>query len=145
MIRQATHSDIPAMLAMGRDFHVESNWGQWADFDADSFETTLTTFIEQPNWRVLVYDSDGPKGFICGVLTPLYFNHNVSVAQELLWWVHPDHRGGVGSQLLEAFHQGADFGLQTVGATVPRSEVVKAALERKGWQPVEHNFIKDLR
>jgi hypothetical protein len=144
MIRPATALDIPALVEMGGAFHEESGWGQFAAFDEASWKATLDQFLSLPNWRVLVWDDDGPQGFICGSVMPLYFNHAVSVAHELLWWVRPDFRTGAGGKLLSAFHDGADLGLQTVSETTPRHAAVARLLQMQGWTPVERIFMKGL-
>lgn len=144
MIREATASDIPSLLAMGEAFHAESGWGEFAAYDAESFGETLSLFLDQPNWRVLVWDEGGPQGFICGSVMPLYFNYAKTVAHELLWWVRPAFRQGAGGKLLEAFHAESDLGLQTVSETTPRNEAVARLLQMRGWRPVERIFMKRL-
>lgn len=144
MIRSAELADIPHLLEMGQAFHAESGWGKFAAFDAESWQATLLLFLEQPNWRVLVWDEDGPQGFICGSVMPLYFNYAESVAHELLWWVRPAFRRGAGGELLAAFHRGASLGLQTVSETTPRHEAVARLLQMQGWRPVERIFMKKL-
>lgn len=144
MIREATPEDIPALLEMGEEFHRESGWGEWAGYDRESWGASLKEFVASPHWTVLVADKAGLVGFICGVKMPLYFNRNVSVVQELLWWARPEHRDGVGRELLDAFHQGADIGFQTVSRTTPRFKAVERLLRMLGWTPVETTFLKRL-
>lgn len=144
MIRPATVEDIPRLLEMGEAFHAESGWVRFAAYDADSWEGTLHTLVEQEIGRILVWDNGGVRGFICGYIMPLYFNRSVTVAHELLWWVEPEHRTGAGAALLSAFHRGADLGCQTVSETTPRHEAVGRSLKMKGWTPTERVFMKEL-
>lgn len=144
MIREAELSDIPEIVEMAKAFHSETDWRDYAAFDEASLAETAQGIILADTGRFLVFDRDGLQGFICGFVNPLYFNKSVSIAHELLWWVRPGARNGIGAQLLAEFHRGADLAVQTVSEITPRKNAVKRLLGMKNWRAVESAFIKRL-
>jgi GNAT superfamily N-acetyltransferase len=146
--RAATLNDLPALLQMGRAFFDESGFGAETSLDAESLEKTLRYLIESGEGAVFVAERTGAIVGCAGALRfPYYFNLACSAAQELFWWIAPEHRGSIlGVRLLQALERWArDSGCATLTMiSLPALEDSPAAAlyRRMGYRPSEHNFIK---
>ncbi len=133
-MRKATKADIPSLLEMGRAFTSAGNLG----FDEAAATAALESLIDGESGVVLMSNT----GMIGGMVYPGFFNGRV-IAQEFFWW---SERNGL--ELLGAFESWA--------ASKGASQVVMVCLEalspervskiymRRGYQPLEHSFVKDL-
>ena len=150
MIRPAVEPDIPAIMRMGRAFFDAAGWPEVTSWDDASVELTLRGLIGgELAGGLLVAEHDGaPVGMASFMVFPFYFNHQVTVAQEIFWWVEPAHRFGIGATLLDAFEDAA----RARGACVVivsavarlRSDVLARFYQRRGYQAAENTFIRKL-
>lgn len=90
MIRQATVNDLPKLLEMGQRFFDASGYSDVTTFRPEVFAFSLNTIAS--NGVLLVADQDGPVGMAGALVYPFYFSGDTT-AQEVFWWVDPDHRG----------------------------------------------------
>jgi GNAT superfamily N-acetyltransferase len=141
MIRKAVVSDLPAMVEMGRKFHEASGYGDICEFDGLSFATTLQN---APDAVFLVAEKEGKLVGMAGALVyPMYFNLHHRTAQEMFWWVDPEHRG-IGSKLFEALEEEVKkMGAQSLTMIViERFSWVGSYYEKRGFRPSERSFIR---
>lgn len=98
------------------------------------------------NHVCLVAEEDGK---LLGTIVAMYVKHplnpEVSVLQELAWWVSETERGtGVGQALLDTFASIKKSDI-TVMSLLPESMRAETALERVGFKVAETAFVKDNR
>lgn len=147
MIRAATLDDIPSMVDMGRHFFEASGYADITRYDAESFAQTLTRAMDSTDAVFLVVEKDHLVGMAGALLYPFYFNLTHRTAQELFWWVEPEHRG-VGSALFDAMtaeiqKRGAES-LSMVALETLEPEKVGAFYQKRGFRPSERSFIRSL-
>lgn len=148
MIRVATHGDIPAMVEMGREFHAAAGWGDVAEFVEDDCAASLAVMIDAPSMIVLALEDQGQLvGMAGGVSSPCYFNHRVTLGQELFFWINPEQRGGgmIFKKVLEAEARriGCDAWIMIALENI-RPDATGALYRRGGYRPAERNWIKRL-
>ena len=150
MIRTAHKSDLSDLLLMGKRFFKASPWAEIAEWDSVSFAETLELLLSDESAAgVVVAEEEGSMVGMVGYLTfPLYCNHDITMAQEIFLWVNPDHRNGIGAELLAAAEEmsrahGAQFFMSASLAGM-RDEALARFYERRGYRPMEHTFSKAL-
>jgi GNAT superfamily N-acetyltransferase len=139
MIRPATVSDIPALLAMGERFSETARLIESVGYNPEHMEKTFAYMVEDENCCLLV----GEAGAIGGQRAPHPFNHDHWIAQELFWW----SEGREGLRLLDAFEAWAaekcgSVRMITLEAVNP--ERMGRLYLRRGYAPLEHGYIKRL-
>jgi ribosomal protein S18 acetylase RimI-like enzyme len=143
LIRKSTLADLPALVGMGQRFHEASGYGDIAEFDALSFATTLQN---APDAVYLVVEKEGSLVGMAGALVyPFYFNLKHRTAQEIFWWVDPEHRG-VGSELFDALlAEVKAMGAQSLSMiALENATWVGGFYEKRGFRPSERSFIRSL-
>lgn len=137
MIRSATVSDIPRLLAMGERFAAKARLSDHVGYDPASMAETFRLMIENDGFCLFV----GESGALGGMVAPHPFNHAQMIADELFWW----SEGREGLRLLQAYEDwargfGAVIRMTTLEAVEP--ERVGRLFERRGYQPLERAFVK---
>lgn len=137
MIREATVSDIPALLAMGEKFAEKARLTDHVGYDPASMEATFRAMIERDEFCLFV----GECGALGGMVAPHPFNHAQPIADELFWW----SEGREGLRLLEAYEEwaaarGAVVRMTALEAVNP--ERMKRFYERRGYQPLERAYVR---
>jgi hypothetical protein len=136
LIRPCTASDIPFLQEIGPKFAARASLP--FPLDPDSLERTLITIIET---GVCLR---GEHGAIGGFIFPHPFNNDVIVGSELFWW----SEGREGLALLAAFEAACKdrdavmVGMITLDSVEP--ERTGALLERRGFKPLERQYIKEI-
>lgn len=148
MIRPATVADLPAIAALGRQFHAAAAWDEIEYDEADCAET-LATFMDSGAFLCLVYEQAGEiVGMASGLVCPVYFNRSHLSGEELFWWVSPDAPQFAGIRLLEALEGAARaLGCQTWQMkSLARlgGDRMQRLYERRGYRASERIFIKRL-
>lgn len=99
MITELTWQDIPALASLGPTFAAESP--AMGVFNRVHFTTTLSELMNNGLVHGWVATSDeGIVGALAFVLSPSLTSGEMT-AQELFWFVLPDHRGLLGVKLLK--------------------------------------------
>ena len=120
------------------DFHAASGLpfpatAQWAD-------KLYTQARTDPNWTAI----ERPGGILIGMVGPSLLGP-FKVAQELVWWVDPAHRGGSADMVTEyeewAISKGVIAIKLTSLAMFPRTERL---YERAGYSKLETNWVRWL-
>lgn len=100
MIRNATHDDIPTMIALGETMHAESRYGRFP-WNSDKVASLIAELIDSDEGIALVYEQGGQMigGFIGTVFEHYAVDSLCSVDYAL--YVSNDRRGAmIGAQLL---------------------------------------------
>lgn len=97
MVRDATHDDIPALVALGAIMHAESRHSFMA-YGAEKVAETLRALIGSGFVRVHVKD-DVIDGVMVGYMGEPWFSTE-RVASELALFVIPGRRGGMAAWYL---------------------------------------------
>lgn len=136
VIREATEGDIPALVAMGKEFIEKAGHA----YDPACAEQMLRQMVLDDSAVLLV--NDNVTAMIGGLVYRHFFNTEM-VAQELFWWAN-----GGGLKLLDAFEEWA----KSKGATkilmvcldAIQPERVAKIYTRRGYAPLEHTFARTI-
>ena len=149
-IRPAIFVDIPVLLRMSRDFYSVTNFAEIAPFCYDTMSKFFETLIDKREHVFLVAENaDRLAGFTIALIFPAWFNRDVIMGQELLWWIEPDHRKqGTGLELLTALEEAVvEKGAGSfIVASLDNLEPDRLArlYARRGYVPHEHMFLRGL-
>lgn len=136
MIRPATVSDIPRLLAMGREFAAKARLIDHVGYVPEDMARTFAWLIENGH-PVFI----GENGAIGATSTRHPFNSAHIAAQELFWW----SEGREGLRLLDALEAYCDehcHSLRMITLHAVRPEATGRLYERRGYVPLEHSYIK---
>lgn len=120
------------------DFHFASGLPfpatvQWAD-------KLYTQARTDPNWTAI----ERPGGILIGMVGPSLLGP-FKVAQELVWWVDPAHRGNSADMVTEYEAWAISKGVKAIKLTsleiFPRTERIYA---RMGYSKLETNWVRWL-
>ena len=149
-VRAATADDIPQMLLMAARFFAESGLPEWFKFDPQSCAVTAGKLIEEDAGTVLVAETNGDLiGMAAALAYPCWHDRSHRTAQEMFWWVEPEHRNGSASVRLwrQLEEWAGDQGCQTMemGALeASRPEALAHLYGRRGYGPKERIFCRRL-
>ncbi|MES2533352.1 MAG: GNAT family N-acetyltransferase [Pseudomonadota bacterium] len=154
-IRPATMDDIPQIVEMAKRFYPESPYpaiyGDMPEEQAAGLAiVAMQGFAESgivPGVMLVAEQGDALVGMLCVHIDPATFTPAV-IAAELVWWVEPEHRGGMTAvRLLRAGETCA----RTRGATVfnmaalaTSPDEARMILERMGYAPTHTVYTKRL-
>jgi GNAT superfamily N-acetyltransferase len=140
-MRHATHDDLLEIVQMGREFAEAAG----EPFDRDKFADTVDSLIDADEGVILI----SPAGMVAGVVYDSYFHPDLKIAQELFWWVKPEHRGNKqGVALLDGFEawaaaQGASRVIMLALQALTPRKIGKLYIGR-GYKPLEHSYSREL-
>lgn len=128
---------------MGRRFYEASGYRDITEFDSGSLENTL----RNSGAILLVAEKDGLVGMAGALVYPFYFNASHLTAQEIFWWVDPEHRG-IGSLLFDALlEEVKKSGAQSLSMIALESlnpERVGSFYQARGFKPSDRSFIRRI-
>lgn len=148
MIRSAEKTDLEGLVELGRQMHAESNYAPLT-FSELIYRRFLETLIDHELGCVLVADRQGQViGVYIGVVSNAFFSMD-RIAQDVLLYVDPEHRGGMTAmRLIKAFEDwAAKQGAVQVrpGISVGGPIEVPARLYiAAGYQTAGYTFVKNL-
>jgi GNAT superfamily N-acetyltransferase len=142
LIRLAVESDFPEMVEMGRRFFSASGYADIMEYDPESVMVSLKNIPV-----LLVAEKDKLVGAAGAMVYPFYMSLNHITAQEVFWWVDPEHRG-IGVELFDALvsevkKRGAQS-LSMIALENLSPERVGSIYKAKGFRLSEHSYIKKL-
>lgn len=141
MIREATPLDVPALVAMGREFLATSDYHALLLDNPDQMAALATQLIAADLGVVLVADHDGTLTGMIGVLVTAHHLSAEPVAMEAFWW---SSTPGDGVRLLRASEAWArDCGAVAMQMVAP-SERVGALYARMGYDLIERGYMRRL-
>lgn len=145
MIRHATASDRDRVLLMARDFHRAA--GLPFAFCPVTASMLFDAALHDDDRLCLVYErADGaPVGTLCAYAGPHMFAP-VKVAQEIMFWIAPEHRGRGARGMMQAYEAWArSRGCALVHMVgLGADPVTTAFYQRLGYEPAERHFFKAL-
>ncbi len=143
-VREATKADIPRIVEMGERFFQASSFSDFSVY-SEKHATKMARHLLEDEAGILLV-TDDLSGMAGALVYPFYMTGSMT-AQELFWWVEPEHRG-VGRLLLDAMERAAKGkGAETLNMAALDSldyERVAAVYRRAGFRPSEHYWIKEL-
>lgn len=145
MIRQATIDDLDFLIAMGENFYNACGFPAQMGFDPETLEGVLRNLIVNDSAALFV--DEKLRGCIGGIVYPYYFTGQLA-GNEMFWWVEPEYRGKLGSQLITkledwAREKGAiSFTMIALEASNP--EKMAKVYEHRGYEPRERHFVRYL-
>lgn len=149
-LKIGTLEDYPKVITMAYSFLKESPYKEYP-IDTHKIESLVVGFLTPNNERIcfLATKENEPIGMIAGGVTEALFSHQ-KVASEVVWWIHPDHRGRgrAAIELLGAFQDwgrrvGADY-VQMVSLPSLGDSRANAIYSRLGYTLKEMSFVKEL-
>lgn len=148
-VREAVGEDAPIIAEIGERFHGEAGWGDICSYSLEDCEKAIRHLISSDDGICIVAVKDGRiVGIAGGLAHPLYFNHAHKSGQELFWWVQPEHRHGIGRQLLDAMEEAAKAKGCSSWAMIAldkvNPELTGRIYQRRGYRASEHSWIKRL-
>lgn len=154
-IRPATRDDIPRIVEMAERFYPQSPYPAiYGDMPRTQAAGVVIVMMQgmtehgiQPGVMLVAEKDDELVGMLALHLDPATFTPEV-VAGEIVWWMEPEHRGGMGAiRLVRRGEQEA----KVRGATVCRMAVLGTSpheaseiLQRIGYAPTEWIHTKRL-
>ena len=146
MIRPATLDDLHDLIALAATFFCEHPISRHVTFSAADVSTAAAACIENPDALILVGEKDGQVvGVIALIVTPCFYNTRALAATEVMWFIHPAHRGGsMAFRLLQAAEEWAESRGAVFLAMVAHSynPSVSSIYERRGYLPYEISYLK---
>ncbi len=143
MIREAEMRDIPALMEMATALHEQTVYREIAPLVASDLMETFRLLIGGRNGSVLVRGETPTALFALNHL-PLFFNKRVMGAQELFWYVEPEHRG-VGLRFLkdvENWLRGRGMMFLCVAGAEGLDPRLDLFYRRAGYRLVETHYVK---
>lgn len=139
MIREATLTDLDAMVRMGTEFHDSTPYAMDSERNPAQYRALGELLITDPTGVIFVRESDYR---IVGMLGAMLFDHPVTgerTAGELFWWAAPNSRGVTGVRLLKALEAWArEKGAERIQMTQPVwAERVGAIYSALGYEKQE--------
>lgn len=142
-VRPARWNERFAVLSLARDFHAAS--GIPFPFDPAHASQTAQRFIEDPDKLCLVLEVSGAlrgvlaASWACSPLAP------VRLAEEVIFWLDPQHRGSAARKMLAAYEEWARGQLcDAAGLAALNDPRVARFFGAAGFKPVENKFLKIL-
>jgi len=100
MIRKAVEADIEVLLAYGEFFWTESPYARKGiTYCKQTVERLLRLMIDDHYLLVTTVD-EVIVGFLGLLIAQFPFNDDYRVGSELFFYVHPKHRGSIGSSMM---------------------------------------------
>lgn len=147
MIRPAVPADSAKLGELGARFFLEAGLAaRGLQFCPDSYFRTLEALSK--DGILLAAENEGEVvGIIGSGICPAWWNNDVLTCQELLWYVLPSHRLGMGRKLFDAFEAEAKSrGVRLIGMTAEeglRSTALNRLYRQRGYSLAELTFWKD--
>lgn len=149
ILRDAIETDVLDIVLAVKQFCKEVPHPAWGRFDSNKVKDLVSGLIESEAGFVKIVTIDEEVvGALIATATPVPINSFI-FAQELMFWLDPDHRNGKTSpKLIDAYVEwskavGCDFvRLSTLDELLDSR--VGVIFKRKGFKPIETAYIKEL-
>jgi len=171
IVRQATEADELRLVEMMTRFLLSTPYGRWVQPTPEQSLEFVQLILKIGGVFVVERDSgrrvpgvcvdiDGNEwhapggcdvckpvlvGMLAGIIAP-HPMHGEMHADEVAWWVEPEHRGGRAAyRMLRSFEEWArQNGAIVVKMVAPTGSAVGGFYQRLGYSPVECMFAKRL-
>jgi GNAT superfamily N-acetyltransferase len=145
IIREAGPSDVGAVVDMAARFISETSYRDVLPFDAGGIERLFAHLLE--HGLMVLADREGAVvGMLIIAYTTLATGGDHVVAEEVAWWVEPEHRGGRTAYKMLRFglERARQDGCNSVTMRSPSGSPVGEFYERLGFRPIETTYSKRL-
>lgn len=143
--REAVLADVPALVAMLRQFIGSADYGHYLADNAAAAERLITRMVTSDTMRVFVVTL--PTAVV-GMLGVTLYAHPMSdevMASEVFWWLDPAHRGNGVWLLRRAERWARSCGAVRMQMMHPVSKPrVGEIYEAVGYSRLEVSYQKDL-
>ena len=145
-VRRATLDDAQAVYPILKEYYDQDR--EDVDMDDDETAEYVIALLSHPNCVTLVSEVDGEIGGIATLSTTPVMGR--VLAKEVLWKIDEKYtKTKIGAKLLtsldeEAVAAGADA-ITLVALAGPHDKRVGNSYVSKGFTPLAHTYIKDLR
>ena len=144
MIREIEDKDIAVLVEYGKYFWDDTPFVTTGmEYDPDTVAELIAEI--HLNHYLRVYEKDDKIiGFIGILITPFHFNKNYTIAAEMFFFVHPEHRGSVGTLLLDQAQQDLkDLGVSIMSVGDMFSSIdLGDYYTRLGFKHTENTYVK---
>jgi len=141
MIRQATASDVPRLVEMGRRFRSETGYARVLAENPQKM-TELATQLASLGC-LLVSERGGELVGMLGYFVYPHFISGEQTAGEVFWWVEPECRGEGVKLLREAEKRARESGAEKMQMIAPTDRVANL-YKRLGYEFVEASYQRSL-
>jgi len=123
-IREATPADSARIIEMGRSFLLNGPYRDQLTDNPAQVQKLIDWLFANEQAKILVYETEGRvEGVLCFILYPHYFSGELC-ANEMIWYVGPEHRGRASLELLWAAEKMAyEMGAIRMQLTAPTEQV----------------------
>lgn len=145
-VREATLTDIPAMIDMGEKFFNSGKWPSSMKFNSQYLYKWALEALNNEDVLMLVSDD---RTAMCGAIAHTnYFTGSLLVG-ELFWWVEPTERSkGLGMSMFSRIEEWAkEIGAEAVSmAALDKDDLplVDSIYRAKGYTRSEIAYVKGL-
>ena len=148
-LRDAAQTDVLDIVLAVKQFCKEVPHPAWGKFESNKVKELVSGLIESDGGfvRVVTKDDEIVGALIaCATVTPI---NSFVFAQELMFWLDPDHRNGKTSpKLIDDYVKWAT----EAGCSFIRLSTLDELLDsragvlfkRKGFKPIETAYIKEV-
>jgi len=145
MIRRAVEADLEVLLAYGEFFWTESPYARKGiEYCKQTVERLLRDMIED-HYLIVTTVDNVIVGFLGLLLAQFPFNDDYTVGSELFFYVHPKHRGSIGStMMLQAELDLADEVDILAFGDMSSSTDMKNYYDNRGFEMTERSYSKVL-
>lgn len=149
IVRDATPSDVLDIVLSVKSFCKEIPHPAWSKVNATKVNSLVTALIDSPNGFVNIVETEGE---VVGALIAIVSDIPISdfmFAQELMFWVDPEHRNGkTASKLISNYVEWS----KAKGCKFIRLSELDKVLEgkagllfkRKGFKPIETAYVMEV-
>lgn len=155
MIREATETDIPALVEMARSMHKESPRYRGIEFVEEDCRKFLKAALDKKDTQIIfVSDTDGIIYGMLGCILSVYisFNHNVMCSYDTGFYVVPEKRKTpIAYRLVKAYENWAsqkNVATENMGISVStgvKSDEVYGFLEKMGYTEQGRSFGRTVQ
>ena len=149
-IRNATQEDVLDTVLAVKQFCKEIPHPAWSKFNTNKVNNLVSQLIEidQGFVKIVVSEDDEVVGALIAVVSDIAIN-DLSFAQELMFWIDPDHRSGrTALSLVDEYVKWAtDKGCNFIRLSELDNVLGGRAgilFKRKGFEPTETAYIKEV-
>lgn len=148
MIRSATQADDDNIIDCLRKFAIEQPIGK-LKVEADQYnDHHVRKILDAVRARgiILVAETNNEiTGLLMAVVNPDIWLPQIKTMNELVWWVHPEHRNSsAGLRLLKEYTKICERMVKkkeiyTFTMTLLKDSPI-SNIEKRGWTPIETNY-----
>jgi len=149
IVRHATQADDDAVIDVLKQFAEEQPLGKLkveAGQYNDHHVRKVLNAVRTGGLLLIAQQKEQIAGVFMAVVTPDIWVPNMRIMSELVWWVNPDYRdSSAGLRLLKEYTKiGEEMtkkgSISTFTMTLLENSP-KINLEKRGWSPVETNYV----